>query len=341
MNKKIGIGMGVLASLALAGGMAFAQGGNPPNSETRAGGAANAANTARAGRIINGVVSAINGQTLVLGGQGGNRNAADVPSSENTDVAFYAPMDAGVTARRAVSITTNAQTKFYVAGKTNPTLADVSVGDRVAMLADAPAAQGQPPLAKAVTVIPLPAHAFLAGEVSDLSATGFRLTTPNGAEKASISLAASTKVIVPGAANGALANGDRVALRAKPLGDKSFEAELVLVKPGDAANALNGMVASVSGNTLIVWTPRGASVSVDAASAAFARPNETLANVRVGETVRVYGIWNADKTAMTAQLIGDLGGAVAPRNAPDARQNPAPAPIPRNNPAPGNQNRKP
>ncbi|MFZ1792957.1 MAG: hypothetical protein WAU96_05980, partial [Anaerolineae bacterium] len=81
MNKKIGIGLGVLASVALAGGMAFAQGGNPPNSEPRA---ANAANTARAGRIINGVVSAVNGQTLVLGGQGSSRKAVEVPSSENT-----------------------------------------------------------------------------------------------------------------------------------------------------------------------------------------------------------------------------------------------------------------
>lgn len=309
----------VLAAAALALALAGAAGAQttPPPSE-RGGtlpGAAAALATAddwspRA-MFLSGTVRAIQGPVIALDMGRPGSVASELPPSGSS--------------LGAVRINTDASTRFYVPGVVNPALADLNVGNRVIALAERRAAGGQTGLwAKGVTVLPDPVHVYLVGEATNLGAGGFQLTR-RGAQALDVQVNGATKVIVPGQPAGVLAEGDRVALRGVPLPGGGIRAEIVLVNPLDRDHAINGIVASLNGTALVIWTQRGDSVDVDAASAVFARPDESLATLRVGQPVRAIGIWNAARTAMTAQLIGDLNGGPGPgATAPAAPAQPVP-----------------
>lgn len=319
MRKTISILGAFVVALALAGSAAGQT--TPPPSER--GGAlpglpaipSVASDWAPRAMFMTGTVRDIQGAVIVLDtGRAGPRPSEAPPAGGLTQ---------GVT-----RLNTDASTRFYVSGVQNPTLADISAGDRIIALVERRAAGGQMSLwAKGVTVLPDPAHIFLTGEVADFGAAGFQLLR-RGTSALDVQVTAATKVIVPGQAVGALANGDRVALRAIPVAAGGVRAEIVLVNPVNRDNAIGGVLAAVNGAALVVWTHRGDSVDVDAASTVFARPDESIATLRVGQPVQVIGIWNAARTAMTAQLIGEMGVGQAV-NAPAAA---APTgPVPRQN----------
>lgn len=220
-------------------------------------------------------------------------------------------------AQREVRVQTDANTKFYVPGKPAPTLADVKVGDRVAILLVAPSKPAEKAdtgtvvapnlLARAVAVIPLPQSVQVMGKTANVTATGFSLNGPNGAELSQISIVPATKFVMagdPAATISSLKNNDQVQVFGRPTGDKTVEAALIIDQPLTRTANFAGMVASINGNTLILWQLNGQQLTVNAANAIFLKGMDitgTIADVRVGMPIRVIGAKTGDTVA--AQVI--------------------------------------
>lgn len=220
-------------------------------------------------------------------------------------------------AQREVRVQTDANTKFYVPGKPAPTLADVKVGDRVAILLVAPSKPAEKAdtgtvvapnlLARAVAVIPLPQSVQVMGKTANVTATGFSLNGPNGAELSQISIVPATKFVMagdPAATISSLKNNDQVQVFGRPTGDKTVEAALIIDQPLTRTANFAGMVASISGNTIVLWQLNGQQLTVNAANAIFLKGMDitgTIADVRVGMPIRVIGAKTGD--TVVAQVI--------------------------------------
>ncbi len=207
-------------------------------------------------------------------------------------------------------ITVNDSTAYYVPGVSNATLSNLKAGDRVAILIDKTASSDAARIASAVSVLPLPESAMVAGEVSNAGATGFTLTGPRN--NSSAVNAANAKVIVPGKASAVLSdvqNGARVVVQGKPTGDGSIDAALIVVVPQNRDNVFVGVVAAIDGNTLTLFTRDGQQLKIDASSAVILERGDaaaTMSALKAGRAVAVIGIKGADDS-VTAQLIGQAG----------------------------------
>lgn len=220
-------------------------------------------------------------------------------------------------AQREVRVQTDANTKFYVPGKPAPTLADVKVGDRVAILLVTPSKPAEKAdtgtvvapnlLARAVAVIPLPQSVQVMGKTANVTATGFSLNGPNGAELSQISIVPTTKFVMagdPAATISSLKNNDQVQVFGRPTGDRTVEAALIIDQPLTRTANFAGMVASINGSTLILWQLNGQQLTVNAANAIFLKGMDitgTIADVRVGMPIRVIGAKTGD--TVVAQVI--------------------------------------
>lgn len=213
-------------------------------------------------------------------------------------------------------VQTNASTVFYTAAAGGK-LADIKAGDRIAVLVAAPGAGAPAPgversvIAQAVSVLPAPERALMRGEVSNPSATGFALTAPRANRTSTITVGAATKVVIAGKTGATAADikaGDKVVVHGQPAGNGVINADLIVVRPASRDNVAGGVLASVSGTTLVVFTRDGRQLKVDAASALVYEHGDaaaSLADLRVGRPIGVLGVRNADG-AMTAQLIGQM-----------------------------------
>jgi len=204
-------------------------------------------------------------------------------------------------------ITVNDSTAYYVPGVSNATIANIKSGDHVAILIDKNASSESTRIANAVSVLPLPQSALVAGQVSNVSESGFTLTGPRS-EEGKVNVAGA-KVIVPGKATAGMndiQNGARVAVQGKPTGDKAVDATLIVVAPQNRDNVFAGLIAAINGNTITLFTREGEQVKVDASNAViFERGDSasTMADLKVGRGVAVIGIKNSEGS-VTAQLIG-------------------------------------
>ncbi|MEO6062250.1 MAG: hypothetical protein ABIQ99_09950 [Thermoflexales bacterium] len=231
-------------------------------------------------------------------------------------------------AQREVRVQTDASTKFYVPGKPAPTLADVKVGDRVAILLVAPSKPAEKAdtgnvvaptfLARAVAVIPLPQSVQLMGKAANVTAANFSLTGPNGFELGQVSIVPATKFVMagdPAATISSLKNNDQVQVIGRPTGDKMVEAALIIDQPLTRTANFAGMVASVNGNTIILWQLNGQQLTVNAANAIFLKGMDitgTIADVRVGMPIRVIGAKTGD--TVVAQVITGMPNMGGPDN---------------------------
>ena len=355
MNSKMKIAVGAaIAALMLGGvGVTYAQTGGPGKDpvapqlapEIRNG----PTNLGRAG-MLNGVVKQVDGTTLVLtlpgmtppqgegpkfdralpgqpngrndqkqNGRGDFKNQPQQgrkgqPQQAQPEQAQ--PVQPQL-AQREARVQTDANTKFYVPGKPAPTLADVKVGDRVAILLVAPSKPAEKAdtgnvvapnlLAKAVAVIPLPPSVQLMGKAANVTATGFGLTGPNGFELGQVSIVPATKFVMagdPAATINSLKNNDQVQVIGRPTGDRTVEAALIIDQPLSRTANFAGMVASINGNTLILWQLNGQQLTVNAANAIFLKGMDitgSIADARVGMPIRVIGAKTGD--TVTAQVI--------------------------------------
>ncbi len=213
------------------------------------------------------------------------------------------------------SVTTNASTTFYVPGVSSPTIANIKTGDRVSVLL-APktdASNKAQRIALAVSVLPKPEAVIVGGEVSGVTATSFTLTGRKG--NTGTVNTSSAKIIVPGKNSANISdiqNGDRVLVQGAPAGDKAVTANLIVVVPDNRDNIFGGVIASITGNTLVVFTRDGQQLKVDAASAViFERGNAdaAMSDLKIGRPVGVIGSKNADGS-VTAQLVGQINLAL-------------------------------
>ena len=211
-------------------------------------------------------------------------------------------------------VQTNASTVFYTTAA-GGTLADIKAGDRVAILTAAPAA-GAPAagaernvIAQAVSVLPAPERVLMRGEVSNPGASGFTLNVQRAQRTSTITVSATTKIVIAGKTGATMADikaGDKVVAHGQLAGAGVINADLIVVRPASRDNVAGGVLASVSGKTLVIFTRDGRQLKVDAASALVYKHGATaasLADLHVGRPVGVLGVKNADGT-MTAQLIG-------------------------------------
>lgn len=303
MNKLVSITIGAaiaafIVSASPVAAAAPAQGGGPPPPP---GGPGQGQRGPVAQRLIdrkngprnhlNGMVKAVNGNALVL----------------------QAP-------RGEITVQTNSATAFYAPGVASATLGNIKAGDRVAILmAEQSEAdrQSRTLTAKAVSVLPLPEKAIVAGEVSDISASGFKLTGPRK-NSGSVTVTAATIIVVTGKRSATLAdiqNGDKVAVQGQPTDNQNIAAALIVARPDSRDNVAGGVLASINGSSLLIFTGKGEQLTVDASQALVFERGSTgakLSDLRVGGPVVVLGIRNSDGS-MTAQLIGQgnlslLGG---------------------------------
>ncbi|MBP8241715.1 MAG: hypothetical protein KAX36_05040, partial [Thermoflexales bacterium] len=108
----------------------------------------------------------------------------------------------------------------------------------------------------------------------------------------------------PAATISSLKNNDQVQVFGRPTGDKTVEAALIIDQPLTRTANFAGMVASINGNTLILWQLNGQQLTVNAANAIFLKGMDitgTIADVRVGMPIRVIGAKTGDTVA--AQVI--------------------------------------
>jgi hypothetical protein len=128
--------------------------------------------------------------------------------------------------------------------------------------------------------------------------------------------AANVKIMVPSKASAALSdlqNGDRVAVQGKPSSDPSnssgsIDATLILAISNNHDNVFGGIIASINGSKLVLFTRDGQQLTVDATSTViFERgvTNASLADLKVGRAVGVIGTKNSDGSVM-AQLVGQI-----------------------------------
>lgn len=283
MNKKLSISIAAIAtSVLIAGGVANAAPNAALQSQTTNPG--KELRQAKRGNILVGKVQSVDGSIITLGKDG-------------------------------TSVTTNASTTFYVPGISNPTIANVKTGDRVSVLL-APktdASNKAQRIALAVSVLPKPEAVIVGGEVSGVTATSFTLTGRKG--NTGTVNTSSAKIIVPGKNSANISdiqNGDRVLVQGAPAGDKAVSANLIVVVPDNRDNIFGGVIASITGNTLVVFTRDGQQLKVDAASAViFERGNAdaAMSDLKIGRPVGIIGSKNADGS-VTAQLVGQINLAL-------------------------------
>jgi hypothetical protein len=206
-----------------------------------------------------------------------------------------------------VRITTTPSTTLYVPGVASPALTNLKSGDRVSVLLDK--MNRETPTALAISVIPAPDSVIVGGEASNRNGSTFTLT-PRRGDGGTVD-ASNATIIVPGQTNATLAaiqDGDRVIVRGEPTGSQSVTANLVVVVPNTRDNIAGGVIASISGNTLVVFTPAGQQLKVDVSKAVIVEPrNETatLTDLQVGKPSVIIGFKNADGS-MTAQLVAHM-----------------------------------
>lgn len=197
------------------------------------------------------------------------------------------------TADGTVSVVVDARTRFRLPGIAEPSLADLTVGDRIS-----------------VTGLHLDDGTFLArlvasvrprieertGVVAAVDAESITVQLPRGSE-VTAGVTGETVVFVPGVVDATIADiavGDTVRVRAEVVGQDEFAALRIVVIPPDAA-ALMGTVHDVAGTTVQVETRMGQVIAVqtDAATQVIIPGVEspTLADLREGDKVRVGGSW--------------------------------------------------
>lgn len=344
-KMKIAVGAAVAALMVGGVGVAVAQTGRPGNGPASAAPQVDqppAAVWARGG-MVGGVVKQIDGTVLVvaLPGAGGlqdarrdgtpalpdhakgrqgpfngqpgpgapGRGQRGQPQQAQPDQP--APPIKPITATGDVRVQTDANTAFYAPGVSTATLADVKVGDRVGILITRPVDKTAPVtttlLAKAVAVLPQLQSVELMGTANAVSAAGFSLTGPRGANLGQVKVVATTKFVLagdPSAPISALKDNDPVLVIAKPAGDQTFEASLIIDQPMSRTANFAGFVAAVNGDTLVVWGMGGQSLSVNATNAIFVKGQDvsgTIADVKPGMSVRVIGAGSG--ATVTAQVI--------------------------------------
>jgi hypothetical protein len=168
-------------------------------------------------------------------------------------------------------------------------LSDIAVGDQIRLRQEV-ADDGTVTVTGILVVVPT-----VAGEVSDLTATSFRLTGRDGAVW-TITLTADT-VYTYGTGEGSLAdiaNGDMVLVQGTSTGDNALTATSVAVR-GDQAH---GTVTATTASTITIETRGGTSVTIhvdaDTVYRAAGDEDATLADIAVDDVIGVSGRERSD-----------------------------------------------
>jgi hypothetical protein len=183
---------------------------------------------------------------------------------------------------------------------------ELAVGDQVRLI-QTRSDDGTYTVTRLAVVVP-----HVSGEVSQLSSTGFKVTTHNGSVW-TITTDSET-VYRYGAADGTsadVANGDKVLVQGESTGDNALSATSVTV-PGDR---VGGTVTATTSSSITIETRAGDSVTIHVDGDTTYRirtdddPAGTLADIAVGDVIGAAGRERADGSLDAAVVAeGRLGG---------------------------------
>jgi len=211
---------------------------------------------------------------------------------------------------RTVALLTDEETDVRVPGVEEASLADVEVGDRVAVQAEL---QEGTPHARLLVV--LPDHpARLEGRVLSITDGTLEVDTLHG--PVVVLTDGSTLFRVPGVEEATLADvrvGDRVVCGGAWEGPETFRASAVVVRPGqvgpDRPAAVGGRAIAVGEDRLVVGTAHGPVTVVVGEETEIRVPgvdSPSLADIHPGDRVMARGRWDEEGN-LRAEAIGVVG----------------------------------
>jgi RNase P/RNase MRP subunit p29 len=217
------------------------------------------------------------------------------------------------TDRREIVLQTDEATEFRMPGVENPTMADLEIGDKVAV----EGVIGEGGTVRAALVIVLPDDAArLAGRVTNIEGTTLEVRTVGGT--VNVLTDADTVFRVPGVEEPGLDDvevGDQIVAGGSWGSEATFHAIGVGVvggHPSGARAAVRGRVISAGENDLVVGTARGPLTVLVDENTAFRVPgveNAGPGDIDVGAGIVVLGKWNEDGSlqALTVRVGGGQG----------------------------------
>ncbi len=213
--------------------------------------------------------------------------------------------------KREVVVQTDEATEFRVPGVENPTIADLEVGDKVAV---GGVVEGGG-TARATLVIVLPDDAArLTGKVTDIEGTTLAVRTAGGT--VNVLTDGDTVFHVPGVEGPGLDDvevGDRIVAGGSWESESAFHAIGVGVVGGRRAGArgtVRGRVIDIGEDNLALGTARGSLTVLVDEETRFRVPgveDADLGDVEEGARVGVLGAWNEDGALQA--LVVRVGGA--------------------------------
>jgi RNase P/RNase MRP subunit p29 len=216
--------------------------------------------------------------------------------------------------RREIVAQTDEATEFRVPDVENPSIADLEVGDRVAVEGVVEEGGTAYAVTHAALVIVLPDDAArLTGQVMDIEDTTLVARTASGT--VNVLTGESTIFRVPGVEEPGLDDvevGDRIVAGGSWESESAFHAISVGVVGGrrtGARGAARGRVISIGEDKLILGTARGSLMVLVDEETQFRVPgveDAGLGDVEEGTWVGVLGTWNED--GMLQALIVRIGG---------------------------------
>ena len=234
--------------------------------------------------------------------------------------------------RGAVTVQTTGRTRFRAKDNPDFALADLKVGDRVAVQGRWAAAKLQ---ANLVALIPAELRDKALGQVQSIAGSTIALVKADGSALQVVTTA-TTKFHARGVANPSLADiqpGDIVAAAGQLSGSTLTAAQVGFNTPREKIGPrAAGKISAIHGGTLTLDQPFGQKLTVttDANTFVVQRGTDglqiiTVADLQAGEGVMVLGVRSSDGETIEAKAIlaGDGEGAgsgqrlpAAPRGAP-------------------------
>lgn len=209
------------------------------------------------------------------------------------------------TARGEVAVVADNQTRFRIPNVAEPTLADVRVGDRLAVRGQRMARGAL--RARLIIVIPKDAR-LLRGTVEAVSDPSFTLAS--GGDEVTVLTDEKTRFFIPGVVDAHLENlavGSHVAVAGLEDDEGYVLARAIRVLPRRSRALVLGKVTALSSDGFRLETRRGEIVVKVDDDTRFRFPgveDPTLETLKIGQIVGVAGRWNPDGSLQARIIVG-------------------------------------
>ena len=204
---------------------------------------------------------------------------------------------------------TDEHTRFRVPDVEQATLADIQVGNKVFVVAEA--SEGEMLLAKLVAVVPDDAlgPVSLRGRVTNVTTDSLAVQVRENV--ATVTITATTQIRVPGVENASLSDvhtGDWVFVVGRPAGLCRVEAKAIAVLPPISLQrfAVRGEVQAIAGTSLTVESNEGTRLILTDDQTRFRVPGveeASITDIHIGDQVLALGKPAEDDTILARLIV--------------------------------------